>query len=252
MYAEKQYAIIYSEVIYIMQYKIAICDDEAQIIDSIAEKLSAAGEYEIHRFDSGEKLLEAPSDYHILFLDIEMSGIDGIQTAFSLRENNYDGIIIFLTSHTEFMPDAFKVNAFRFLSKPIDDEKFSEAFTAAERVVLNTAHVLINARSKSIYMKLTDIVFLEAYGDGTYIYDKNGNVYDSDCSLKYWKEAIGTELFFQVHKSYIVSFMHVTHIEKNGTLMLKGYTQEISTSRRNYAAFKSAFFDYIKKHAQIM
>ena len=236
-----------------MQYKIAICDDEKIVVDSIAEKLSGHGnEYEILRFDSGEKLLETSADYHILFLDIEMSGIDGIQTAFRLREKNYDGIIIFLTSHTEFMPDAFKVNAFRFLSKPIDDEKFTEAFTAAEKDILNTAHILINGKNKSMYMKLTDIVYLEAYGDGTYIYDKNGNTYDTDCSLKYWKEEIGTEHFFQVHKSYIVSFLHISHIDKDGTIMLNGYSQEISISRRNYAVFKNAFFDYVKRHARIM
>lgn len=236
-----------------MQYKIAICDDEKNVTNTIAEKISERGnEYEINCFDSGEKLLEASADYHILFLDIEMAGIDGIQTAFKLREKKYDGLIIFLTSHTEFMPDAFKVNAFRFLSKPIDDEKFNEAFMAAEKDILNTAHILITAKNKSIYMKLTDIVYLEAYGDGTYIYDKNGNTYDTDCTLKYWKETIGTEHFFQVHKSYIVSLLHISHISKDGTIMLNGYSKELSISRRNYVAFKNAFFDYIKKYARIM
>lgn len=236
-----------------MQYKIAICDDEKEVVDSITDKLSEYGnEYEICCFDSGEKLLEAAADYHILFLDIEMSGIDGIQTAFRLREKNYDGLIIFLTSHTEFMPDAFKVNAFRFLSKPIDDEKFIEAFSEAEKDILNTAHILINTKHSSIYMKLTDIVYLEAYGDGTYIHDKNGNSYDTDCSLKYWKEAIGTEHFFQVHKSYIVSLPHISHISKDCTIMLNGYSKELSISRRNYSAFRNVFFDYIKRHARIM
>ncbi|MBQ8825898.1 MAG: response regulator transcription factor [Oscillospiraceae bacterium] len=236
-----------------MQFKIAICDDEAAVIDTIEKKLSErSNEYEICRFSSGEELLDASADYHILFLDIEMTGIDGMQTAFRLREKNYDGLIIFLTSHTEFMPEAFKVNAFRFLDKPIADEKFNEAFAAAEKDILNTAHILIKTKISSIYVKLTDIVLLEAYGDGTYIYDKNGNIYDTDNTLKFWKEAIGTEHFFQVHKSYIVSFLHVSRINKDGTIMLSGYSKELSASRRNYAAFKNAFFDYIKKHARIM
>lgn len=236
-----------------MKYKIAICDDEEIITDIIAEKITKRGNaYEICRFSSGEQLLETVADYHILFLDIEMSGVDGIQTAFKLREKNYDGLIIFLTSHTEFMPDAFKVNAFRFLSKPIDDEKFNEAFMAAEKEILNTAHILVTVKNKSIYMKLTDIVYLEAYGDGTYIYDRNGNSYDTGYSLKYWREAIGTEHFFQVHKSYIVSLLYVSNLSKDGTIMLNGYAKEVSISRRNYAVFKNAFFEYVKKHAKIL
>lgn len=236
-----------------MKYKIAICDDEEIITDIIAEKITKRGNaYEIYRFSSGEQLLETVADYHILFLDIEMSGVDGIQTAFKLREKNYDGLIIFLTSHTEFMPDAFKVNAFRFLSKPIDDEKFNEAFMAAEKEILNTAHILVTVKNKSIYMKLTDIVYLEAYGDGTYIYDRNGNSYDTSYSLKYWREAIGTEHFFRVHKSYIVSLLYVSNLSKDGTIMLNGYAKEVSISRRNYAVFKNAFFEYVKKHAKIL
>ena len=111
-----------------MNYKIAVCDDENIVIDDIIEKLqSRRNEYEIVRYNSGDELLTAALDFNILFLDIEMRGLSGMETAFKLREMNYDGIIIFLTSHTEFMPDAFKVKAFRFLNKPIDIEKFNEA-----------------------------------------------------------------------------------------------------------------------------
>lgn len=98
-----------------MTYKVAICDDEKIFIDDVVTKLSEqSADCEIATFLSGEELLISSLDFNIIFLDIEMAGIDGINTAFSLREQGYDGIIIFLTSHTEFMPDAFKVKAFRF------------------------------------------------------------------------------------------------------------------------------------------
>jgi len=100
-----------------MNYKIAVCDDEKIFVDDLTEKIKSCGnEYEIYPFDSGESLLKSKIVFNIIFLDIEMTGLDGINAAFKLRENGYDGIIIFLTSHTEFMPEAFKVNAFRFLS----------------------------------------------------------------------------------------------------------------------------------------
>ena len=236
-----------------MNLKIAVCDDENIIIDDIVSKLhNGRNEYEIVRYNSGDDLIKSTPDFNILFLDIEMLGISGMETAALLREKSYDGIIIFLTSHTEFMPDAFKVKAFRFLNKPIDTEKFNEAFSAAEREILDTEHILINEKGKSIYMKLTDVVYLEAYGDGTYIYDKNKKVYDTDKPLKYWKEQIGTEHFFQIHKSLIVSLMYISDFSKDGTVTVDHYSKQLTLSRRNTAAFKAVFFEYIKKHARAM
>lgn len=120
-----------------MLYKIAVCDDEQIFVDEIIYKLqSRSNKYQIVYFNSGEELTNSVLDFSILFLDIEMPGLSGMETAFKLREMNYDGIIIFLTSHTEFMPEAFKIKDFRFLDKPIDQEKFDEALTSAEKEIM--------------------------------------------------------------------------------------------------------------------
>lgn len=237
-----------------MTYKIAVCDDEQIFIDDAVAKLKEQSEHcEISEYTSGEELLNSPLEFNIIFLDIEMTGINGINTAFLLRERKYDGMIIFLTSHTEFMPDAFKVKAFRFLDKPLDNEKFNEAFSEAKKEILNTEHILLSDRSgKKIYLKLTDIVYLEAYGDGTYIYGKTGSVYDTDKPLKYWKEQIGSEHFYQIHKSFIVSYLYVSVILKSDQVVMKGIEQPLDISRRNVVPFRNGFFDYIKKYAKVM
>lgn len=237
-----------------MTYRIAVCDDEQIFINDAVAKLKGQSEQcEISEYTSGEELLDSSLDFNIIFLDIEMTGIDGINTALCLRERKYDGMIIFLTSHTEFMPDAFKVKAFRFLDKPLDDDKFNEAFTEAKKEILNTEHILISDRSgKKVYLKLTDIVYLEAYGDGTYIYGKTGSVYDTDKPLKYWKEQIGSEHFYQIHKSFIVSYLYVSVILKNNQVVMKGIKQPLDISRRNTVPFRNGFFDYIKKYAKVI
>lgn len=237
-----------------MTYKIAVCDDEQIFIDDVVAKLKEQSEQcEISEYTSGEELLDSLLDFNIIFLDIEMMGINGINTAFSLREQKYDGMIIFLTSHTEFMPDAFKVKAFRFLDKPLDNEKFIEAFSEAKKEILNMEHILLSDRSgKKVYLKLTDIVYLEAYGDGTYIYGKTGSVYDTDRPLKYWKEQIGSEHFYQIHKSYIVSYLYVSTILKSDQVVMKVVERPLDISRRNVVPFKNGFFDYIKKYAKVM
>lgn len=237
-----------------MTYKIAVCDDEQIFVDDVVKKLKEQSEQcEISEYISGEDLLNSPPEFDMIFLDIEMTGINGINAAFTLRERGYDGMIIFLTSHTEFMPDAFKVKAFRFLDKPLDSEKFNEAFFEAKKEIMNTEHILLPDRSgKTVYLKLTDIVYLEAYGDGTYIYGKTGNVYDTDKPLKYWKGQIGSEHFYQIHKSFIVSYLYVSDISKDGQVAMKGFKQPLDISRRNVVPFRNGFFDYIRKYARIM
>lgn len=244
---------IYTKGFLAMYYKIAVCDDEKIFVNDIIKKIKATNnEYEIIPFYSGEELLNSKLDFNIIFLDIVMTGLDGINTAFTLRENNYDGIIIFLTSHTEFMPDAFKVNAFRFLNKPIEEDKFNEAFAAAQKNILNTNHILINNEKNAIYLKYTDIIYFEAFGDGTYIYDKNGNIYVTDKQLKYWNEQVGNEHFFQIHKSFTVSFLYVKNISKDFKVTLRNCQQTLVVSRRKYLPFRTAFFDYIRKYAKVM
>lgn len=237
-----------------MTYKIAVCDDEKAFVDDVVKKLKEQSEQcDISEFTSGEELLNSPLKFDMIYLDIEMPGINGINAAFALRERGYDGMIIFLTSHTEFMPDAFKVKAFRFLDKPLDSEKFNEAFSEAKKDILNTEHILLSDRSgKTVYLKLTDIVYLEAYGDGTYIYGKTGMVYDTDRPLKYWKGQIGSEHFYQIHKSFIVSYMYVLNISNDGKVVMKGFKQPLDISRRNVVPFRNGFFDYIRKYARII
>lgn len=237
-----------------MTYKIAVCDDEQIFVDDVAAKIKKQSEqYEISEYTSGEELLNSSLEFNIIFLDIEMTGINGINAAFALRERGYDGMIIFLTSHTEFMPDAFKVKAFRFLDKPLEPEKFNEAFSEAKKEIMNTEHILLSDRSGiTVYLKLTDIVYLETYGDGTYIYSKTGKVYDTDKPLKYWKGQIGLEHFFQIHKSFIVSYLYVSDISKDGQVAMKGFKQPLDISRRNVVPFRNGFFDYIRKYARIV
>lgn len=118
---------------------------------------------------------------------------------------------------------------------------------------MNTEHILLSDRSgKKIYLKLTDIVYLEAYGDGTYIYGKTGSVYDTDKPLRYWKEQIGSEHFYQIHKSYIVSYLYISTILKSDQVVMKGIEQPLDISRRNVVPFRNGFFDYIKKYAKVM
>ena len=111
---------------------IAICDDEKAIREQIKELIEKAGLCP-ELFETGDSLLAAGKQFDIVFLDIQMEGTNGIETAKKLRERDEDTILIFITAIREYVFEAFDVAAFHYLLKPIEEDKFREVFHRAER-----------------------------------------------------------------------------------------------------------------------
>lgn len=111
---------------------IAICDDEKIVrlqIKGLIEKQKADGNLEL--YETGEELLAVGKHFDVVFLDIQMEGMNGIDTARALREQNEETVLIFITGIKEYVFDAFDVAAFHYLLKPIEENKFMEVFDRA-------------------------------------------------------------------------------------------------------------------------
>lgn len=234
-----------------MNINVAVCDDENKICDEIKRLLlHIRPDYNITIYNSGYELLESEVTYDLIFLDIEMPDIDGMKTAEVLRDKNNDEYIIFLTNHTEMMPHAFKVKAFRFLNKPIKSEEFVEAVVEVEKEILNNGKILIGMNGETKFIRIKDIVYFEAFGDGTYIHMKN-EVLESNKPLRYWNEQMGTVHFFQVHKSYTIALRYIGKMEaKAVTLSYKN--EVIPISRRRYKELKETAIKYVREQSHYM
>lgn len=233
-----------------MKLYIAICDDEKIICNKIRQfLLSIRPDYNIDTFLSGRELLETEQSYDIIFLDIGMPDLNGMRTAELLRQKQNPAFLIFLTSYAEFMPEAFKVRAFRFLTKPINSHELEESLSEAEKDILSNKKISIHSHGIIHLVAVTDIIYFEAYGDGTYIYTVSKNVLDSPKTLKYWIQTMGKEHFFQTHKSYFVSMRHIKTIQGN-MLHMHYVNQPIPISRRYHADFKEKLNIYIRENSK--
>ena len=232
--------------------KIAICDDEKHMRTLLRQKLTAISkDIKMTEYADGCELLAANDCYDIIFLDIDMPKLDGMETAAKLREQGSSSLMIFLTSHEEFVRDAFKVKAFRFLPKPVDEAELNEALNEAEKELSSQDKLIIEQKGRIYEVKLNEVLYIEAYGDGTYIYDGSGNVYDSRRQLKQWEDELSGKAFFRIHKSYLVPLSRVARIEGT-SLTLIGAAEPLTVSRRNLSAFKEAYLDYVRKNARIV
>ena len=107
--------------------RIAICDDDVKLtreLKTVIYRYANEHRYDfvIEEFYSGESLLKSDLVFDIILLDYKMNNLNGLDTAKQLRTRSTTNVIIFITSYTHFVFDAFKVNAFRFLVKPITEK----------------------------------------------------------------------------------------------------------------------------------
>lgn len=105
--------------------RIAIVDDEPSVVDEIRQIVisffQAQGkQIDISCFSSGEELISYHQKYDLIFLDIQMQGMDGIRTAQELRKNDKKAVMIYVTSFGSEMARSFSVHPFAFLEKPVN------------------------------------------------------------------------------------------------------------------------------------
>ncbi len=216
--------------------RIAICDDEKNIRELIANKVAKqCPDATIIFYSSGNELLLSDKHIDILFLDIQMSGKNGMETARELRKKDKNVIIIFVTAVEEYVFQAFDVGAFNYIVKPIDDAKFIEVLhrtiedwnakqpTAKEP---EEKYLMINNGGVHIKVTIDDIVYAEVFNRKVVIHKMNEEIeyYGKMSDL----EAVAGEGFFRPHRAYLVNFKYVEkydattiYLEKGTALMAK-------------------------------
>ena len=216
--------------------QIAICDDEKNIRELIGNKvLKQFPEAEVNYYSSGEELLLADKLIDILFLDIQLSGKNGMETARELRKKKKKTIIIFVTAVEEYVFQAFDVGAFNYIVKPIDDGKFSDVLHRAvdewNSQNLNKRepegrYVLINNSGVHTKVILDEIVYAEVFNRKVVIHKLDGEIeyYGKMSDL----ESLAGDSFFRPHRAYLINFKYVEkydattiYLERGTALMAK-------------------------------
>lgn len=230
---------------------IAICDDEKYISDKV-KKLALDFfqrknvEIKISQFGSGEELLRYNKSIDILFLDIQMDGIDGMETARKLRSQNYKGYLIFITVLKEMVFQAFEVQAYDYLVKPIEEEYFDKKMERlfASMQNANEANLLVQKGYESNIISFDDIIFCEIIDRKIYLHLKSGEVIDYYDRI----ENLETKLdgrFFKCHRSYLINLSYLKSYKNGMAYMINDQT--IPVSRLRSKEFSSVVLKYMKE-----
>ena len=232
--------------------RIAICDDEKNIRELIANKVAKQySDAEIIFFQSGEELLLVDESIDILFLDIQMSGRDGMETARELRKKDKSVILVFVTAVEEFVFQAFDVGAFNYIVKPIDDGKFSDVLHRAvdewssqniNEKEPEERYVLINNSGVHTKVILDEIVYAEVFNRKVVIHKLDGEIeyYGKMSDL----ESLAGDSFFRPHRSYLINFKYVEKYDATTIYLERG---TVLMAKQNYPEFVKKYMKYIQK-----
>ena len=235
-----------------MLIRIAIIDDESVQREYLLSLLKKWKEMTIntlsmHQFDSAEAFMfeyEEDRRYDILFVDIQMKGMNGIDMAKRIRQNDDLVNIVFITAYPDFMQSGYDVNALHYLIKPIDEKKL---FEIVDKVILKmsgTVKPVLVRTKQNVLMKIDadSIIYIEADAHDTKVITCNGIIYAKE-SITEMYDKLG-EGFFRCQRSFIVNLKCIKYITRKEIILDDG--KSIPISRNLYDKANRAFISYFK------
>ncbi|MGL5328762.1 MAG: LytR/AlgR family response regulator transcription factor [Peptostreptococcaceae bacterium] len=205
-----------------MKLHIGVCDDislQRNIHKEFINKFFSSRdvEYEIHEFSCGEELLEKyPKKLDILFLDIIMEDMTGMDVSKHIREFDKNVEILFITSSMEYIQEGYEVRAYRYLMKPITYEMMERHLEEWMSEVLKKKEefILLDTKNGITKIMLEDIRYIETDKRELIIYQKD-RVLRVKMSMKNMEKILEGKFFFRCHTSYIVNLKKVEVLQKN-------------------------------------
>ena len=232
--------------------KFAICDDEPLMAQALAGHLAdymkekSMTAYSVSNFSDGRTLVESAGSFDVIFLDIQMEHLDGMETAKLLRQRGDHSLLVFVTVLKELVFDAFQVEAYDYLLKPLDSARFKQTMNRVLRSLKQrTAEDIVIQRGTGCeVVLLSDIVYCEVLGRKIYLHKSDGTVSDYYDKLEDLERRVDGR-FFKCHRSFLVNLDYVRGCQDGQVLLFQG--ERIPASRLRERELTQALLRHMKE-----
>ena len=229
--------------------RIAICDDlsedRIQLQDTVASYFADKAEKaDIYTFESGNELLSVAErkPFHIVFMDVYMEGMSGVEVSRQLRKMGHECAIIFTTTSPDHAMAGYELNASDYLLKPFRPEDVFESLSyAIPRLPKDQCSLEIISDRSHLELPIRDIVFMEVYGHESCIHMVSGETFSTNQPLKALEDAVGSD-FIRCHKSYLVNAAFILSPTASDFLLTNGESVPIGAEMK--AKCRDAFFEW--------
>ena len=235
---------------------IAVCDDEILECSHMARKIKQILEgmkipCNICQFCNGMEMLQAQESFDIVFLDIMMDGMDGMETARIFRKKALGQILIFVSSSREYVFQAYDVEAFQYLLKPVYEKKLREVLQKAIRKTESRPQefILVSRERQKKKLFLDDIYYIEIKGRMVDVHGTRG-VFSYYGQIGELERSLREKGFFRCHKSYLVNLKYVDGYNRQEVILENG--EAVVIAKRRFEEFCREILKFMKKAGGIL
>lgn len=241
-------------------YNIAICDDDPlfrerlqKLIDEQADKLHLLPQLQITPFDSGDELIKYTAEnLDLIFLDMEMPGNDGFQTAQILNATGREFILAFCTGVRKPRPEYFDAHPFCYIMKQYSDEQISQTlYNLLEEIQRkkNSKQIRIIGNGESSFLPINEILYIDKSKRGSIVHISDALIQKgvkpeliADQHLSSFLNALEADGFARAHDSYIVNLGQIINVTENRLIFSNGH--DLAISRTYKSSFHEAYTAY--------
>lgn len=231
--------------------RIAICDDEKIFRDSLKKELeNYAKKYSIDfaysDFSSGELFLLSSTDFDLIFMDYQMSKVNGIDTVYKLRLRNDETTVIFISNYDEIVFDSMKVQTYRFLRKPVSTEKLYEALNSFIKKYNSEKYILLYNEDEDKVYRTSESTIIYAQADNIYTrVSTTKDFYIFKATLSKFERGLKSDFFYRSHRSFVINFNYINSYTRSE---IRFENNEIaSLTKTKYSDFQKKYIAFIKQ-----
>jgi len=228
--------------------KIAVIEDiqsHGDLLVSYIKKWSEKNKTNpiLRRFETAESFLfqwEEEADFDVLFVDIQMSGMNGMEMAKKIRKKDKNIVIIFTTGLSDYIEEGYEVEAMHYLIKPVSEEKLNTCLDRAAKKRKPEKYILVHTKEEILKINTEQVYYAEAMGHGCRLrLEKKEKLIEIKESISQIEQILDKTEFIKCHRSYICRIRGIFRIDKASVYFDDG--SSIPVSRRMYEQVNQAF-----------
>ena len=232
--------------------QIAICDDDFQVCSQLEDYIRRWKEgrrLEVEIFNTGKEFEEALKERHydLIFLDILMEGISGIEVARKIRETDSECLLIFISSSKEYALQGFEVRAFDYLLKPLSEERFQKTTDLCQNeLAKHIRYIEVKESRTLVKIPLNEIIYTDYYNHYIQIHTAARLIRSYQQFDVFSPLLLCYPQFLCCYRNCIVNMDHVDSVDKHDFVMENGERVPITRGNRNSIYQQYADYQFLK------
>ncbi|WP_053956388.1 LytR/AlgR family response regulator transcription factor [Inediibacterium massiliense] len=230
------------------QFQIAICEDNIEEQNHLLYLIENSDfPTKITIFNRGEELLKEykVGKFDLIFMDIYMNGMSGVDAVTSIRKIDENVPVAFTTTSTDHTLESYRLEALKYLEKPVKTKAVHELLELARFKKENTPRLILKIKGKDIFVSFNRILYAEQKSHTLSLFLTGGEVLHANEKLDNIEKQFDGQNFFRCHKSYLVNFFYVKNLDKELMVFTMKEGKNVHIRRESMSKARKAFEAYL-------